>query len=213
MLLGIFASWTFVSLSIFIITFLLAFHGKEGQQWIVKRTTFSLRKGIMSELYIAACSRDIDEVCKLLVKGVDVNARDDDGKTPLHGAARNGRSKIVALLLENGADVNAQDKDGLTPLHNATGIIPLAFLRKSSFGTTTALLILGDADVNLQDNNGLAPLHYAARRGLTDIAALLVASGAEVNMRNKDGATPLSEAVRTGHKATEKLLIQQGGIE
>jgi ankyrin repeat protein len=47
---------------------------------------------------------------------VDVNAKDDNGWTPLHAAAREGHKEIVELLIANGADVNAKDEDDRTAL-------------------------------------------------------------------------------------------------
>jgi len=49
-----------------------------------------------------------------------VNAKDEDGVTPLHEAALWGHNEVAELLIANGADVNARDKDGKTPLDLAT---------------------------------------------------------------------------------------------
>ena len=43
------------------------------------------------------------------------NARDNDGRTPLHEATRWGRVEIVKLLLERGADPLIAENDGLIP--------------------------------------------------------------------------------------------------
>jgi ankyrin repeat protein len=49
---------------------------------------------------------------------VDVNAKDNDGQTPLYWAVENGRKGIVKLLLDTDeADVDAKDKCGRTPLY------------------------------------------------------------------------------------------------
>jgi len=42
-----------------------------------------------------------------------------NGFTPVHLAAQESHSEMVALLLEHSADVNAHAKNGLTPMHLA----------------------------------------------------------------------------------------------
>jgi ankyrin repeat protein len=38
---------------------------------------------------------------------------------PLHGATRNGKTKVAQELIVHGADVNVGDEYGYTPLHRA----------------------------------------------------------------------------------------------
>ena len=60
----------------------------------------------------------------LLAHKADINARDEDGRTPLHDAATglpqgdnpDGPQKAIKLLIALKADLNARDKQGLTPL-------------------------------------------------------------------------------------------------
>ena len=72
---------------------------------------------------------DLEGIKDLLAKGADVNAKDDDGGTPLLIAVTLGNKEIAELLIANGADVNVKDKHGGTPLDWADGEIA-ALLRK-----------------------------------------------------------------------------------
>ena len=57
------------------------------------------------------------EIAQLLLKhGVDVNIRNDDGKTPLFAAAINSHDMIFKWLLANKADPKIEAQDGTTPL-------------------------------------------------------------------------------------------------
>jgi hypothetical protein len=48
--------------------------------------------------------------------GGDVNATDDDGKTPLHVAAGKGNLDMCLALLSHGAYIDAETPAGQTPL-------------------------------------------------------------------------------------------------
>jgi cytohesin len=58
---------------------------------------------------------NVEAVKKHLAGGVDVNAKDGNGWTPLIPAAANGRKEVVELLIASGADVNVKSAFG-TPL-------------------------------------------------------------------------------------------------
>jgi len=135
-----------------------------------------------------------------LVNG-DVNAKDNYGWTPLHGAAWYGYKDVVELLLANKADANAIDKDGKTTLHWAAA---------AGHKDIVELLLANKADVNMKDGVVLTPLHYAARNGHKDIVELLLANKADVNAKASDGWTPLHSAARNGHKDIVELLKKRG---
>jgi ankyrin repeat protein/tetratricopeptide (TPR) repeat protein len=48
-----------------------------------------------------------------------INARDENGSTPLHLAAAKGNKEILWMLINQGADINTRDIDGFTPMELA----------------------------------------------------------------------------------------------
>ena len=88
--------------------------------------------------------------------GADVDARNQDGYTPLHWAAMDGHVETAALLLDRGADLEARDAHGATPLHGAAACEQPG---------TAALLLDRGADVDARDERGATPLHYALKKG------------------------------------------------
>jgi len=56
---------------------------------------------------------------RLIDMGLDVNARDNNGRTALHGALPKGDLAAVRALIEAGADVCLADNDGKIPLQAA----------------------------------------------------------------------------------------------
>src|SRR3954454_18347813 len=77
-------------------------------------------------------------VMKYLVEELhaDVNARDNDGYTPLHHAAARGDNEMINYLVSKGADVTAVARSGQTTADMANGPVQ----RISPFPATVALL-------------------------------------------------------------------------
>jgi len=63
----------------------------------------------------------LDAVKYLVELGNDVNAVDNRGYTPLHGAAYIGNNEMVTYLVSRGAKVNARSKAGDSPADMANG--------------------------------------------------------------------------------------------
>lgn len=77
--------------------------------------------------------------------GADVNARDNDGYTPLHHAAARGDNDVILYLVSKGADVKAVARSGQTTADMANGPVQ----RVSPFPETVALLMkLGSKNSN-----------------------------------------------------------------
>ncbi len=67
-------------------------------------------------LFEALKADDIDAVIELIEAGVDVNSKDENGRTPLHTIAKKGDFFATRVLLEAKADINAKDNEQNTPL-------------------------------------------------------------------------------------------------
>ena len=70
-------------------------------------------------IHKAARTGNIEAVKQHLAAGTDVNAKEEDGYTPLNFAAQHGHKEIVELLIAAGADVNAKNEVGRRPLDGA----------------------------------------------------------------------------------------------
>ena len=72
-----------------------------------------------SQLNVAISKGDLAKVQQLVEIGVDVNKKDERGKTPLMYAILFNQPQIVSFLIRNGADYRAEDSNGLTILDYA----------------------------------------------------------------------------------------------
>lgn len=107
----------------------------------------------------------------LVQRGAKPNARDAEGKTPLHHALLEGDVTRAFALLEAGADLEVADRLGRTAIHQA--IMGVGFPRE-----------IGRPDVTQH-----AP--SAKEKNLGPILAFVIANGADVRKVDQQGRTPL----------------------
>jgi len=103
-------------------------------------------------LQVAVLFADLPVAAEALIQlGSELGARDKDGCTVLHFAARTKAEDeaMAEMLLRRGADVRAVDKDGQTPLHEAYSTGGKANLIR--------LLIARGANPKAKDHQGRIP--------------------------------------------------------
>ncbi len=146
------------------------------------------------------------QVEMLLQQGIDVKARDANGKTALMYAAERGDKKSVQLLLKSSAEINAVDANGNSALHYA-----------AAQGNTKTLESLVDAgaNVNAQNNSGKTALMFVAGRNYFVAASqenaidLLLNADADTALVDKSGKKAAdcynAENCDNGQKYLKKL--------
>ncbi|XP_065829938.1 E3 ubiquitin-protein ligase HACE1-like isoform X2 [Oscarella lobularis] len=135
----------------------------------------------------------------LLKRGIDVNAKDGSGVTPLLLAARGGHGKCVHKLIEFGANIHIQANDGLTAVH---------WVACNGRTELLAELIAKGEYVDVVDSQGQTALHVACQNGHIPAVALLLEKKASVDRPDSYGRTPLLFACRYGQSGCAQLLIK-----
>ena len=106
----------------------------------------------------------LENICQELCntsRGATIDAKDDEGKTPLFIAAEAVIKDALKILLKY-ADVNAKSMKGYTALHAAIGTdkIEDETMEQNQIEIVQELLNLPNIDVNAQDDNLATPLHH-----------------------------------------------------
>ena len=171
---------------------------------------------------------------QLIDHGVDVDAANRYGVTPLTLAAINGSESMTAALLDAGADPNLTTPGGDTPLMlasrtgrvgvvarlldagadaNATeswrGQTALMWAAAENNVETIDALVAAGADIEAESTGYMRPLHFAVRDGQIDAVRVLAAAGADIDTPVND-TSPLALAVINAHFELAAALVDLG---
>ncbi len=147
-------------------------------------------------LRYAVLKNDIKTVQDLIKKGVDINAQDRQGFTPLIIAARHGRAMCARVLLGHGAEIDKKDYKGNSALLWA------AF---HGYGEVVDVLLEKGADIDARGKNGtaLTCAVYFQREG---IVSALLRHGANLEKKDPNGNTAMSLARKNGNEDIGRML-------
>jgi hypothetical protein len=126
----------------------------------------------MNPLHAAASSGNF-EVVRILINPAYINARDEDGWTPLLWASGGHNFKdgsVLRFLLDHGADINVQNRANRTALHRASFNGALEVV---------CLLLEYGADLEAKNMIGETALQEAVDRGHDKVVELLREHGAK----------------------------------
>lgn len=155
-----------------------------------------------SELLQAFVSSDMDAVNRLM-NCESVHEYDEQHRTLLHMACRQGMTSLASAIVDLGGDPDARDKAGRTPLHYAC---------KYDHLSTVKYLVRIKADLNIADKDNMLALHYACISGCGEIAKVLVESGnVDIDFADKRGNTAVHYCCDTRNYPLAEWLTEVGG--
>ena len=137
---------------------------------------FALPFSFAEDDYPNAATFDSVKVVEMLIDaGADLNARDEDGKTPIFEA---NDAPVVAALVRRGADPNARDSGGQTALFDRY------------FAEPKSALVAAGADVNARDKLGRTALFTQEN---PDSIKVLLDAGADIDAVDLEGRSAIEQ--------------------
>ena len=181
-------------------------HSNFNVKWITRS------KSSFSGLFSCILRGDIPKLLEFL-KACDLSscrkAVDNNNKSAMHLAAREGQLEILRILVEKGWDLDCTDKHLTTPLHQACN---------AGHVDSIEFLLENGADPALQDSLGRNALLYSVcAPGSEAVEALLRAKKEMVLSKDYTGRNALHYAVFNPHPRQceiMKVLVEKGlGID
>ncbi len=175
-----------------------------------------------------------EAVMTLLANGADPRARDDEGNTPLHHAARSTDPGVAALLLDAAADIDALNDARQSPLamaclsgnwrlakfltergaqaHPAGGdpVLLAAAATEEDDPAGVQYLLRHKAAVGARGADGCTALHHAAAAGHVAIVQTLLDAGADARLRDDAGLDAWLTAAGGAQQPVLEALLDNG---
>ncbi|MCJ1344810.1 hypothetical protein MMC31_003013 [Peltigera leucophlebia] len=167
----------------------------------LRESKWMKKEAYKSLLHYAATGGLLDAIEHLIISGVSVNAKDENGVMALYYASENGHYDICQLFLQNSADINTEG-----------GYYGSALQAASAKGHENVVQFLLDkgADINLIGGEYGCALQAASAEGHENIVQLLLNKGADVNLTGGKYGCALQAASAKGHENLVQLLYAKG---
>jgi serine/threonine protein kinase len=145
----------------------------------------------------------------IITNGVNVNAKDEYGNTPLHMAVYNENYELIDLLIRKGANINLLNKERKVPLHLAMDIGTPDSKNNTKLA---AFLINRGASLKIYHPVGNSNLLHLSTSLFADknFIEFLLNKGVDINAKNDNGNTPLDIALMGSQVEVIKLLREKG---
>jgi ankyrin repeat protein len=152
-----------------------------------------------------------EQALKYIKAGADINAKNNDNKTPLYHACYRANLDLVKFLIENGADKNNVNYEtspeikrylvqagcpapncliNLYGTDEQKANIKVTFDEACKNVENKKLYLKQGGDINFKDANGWTLLHHAVYNDSIEDVKILIENGANQFVRNKHGKVP-----------------------
>ena len=180
--------------------------------YLIKLRTFDINvRDIHSQtpLHYACKYCDMQLPLLLLSIGADINAQDEDGKTPLHCLISRGiniDSLIQSCLhTPKNINVNIKDKYGKTPLYCAC--------ERKDLTNVKILLVKTGADPEIPNNKGITPIILVASNPYSEVTLKPLIDKANYNKSHQIGSKTCSLHIASERFSTKSLSILRSLLE
>ena len=172
-------------------------------KWMVAFSVWSLGfsacAGAYEDFFKAIEFDNLQEVQRLLGRGMDPNTPNEKGAPALTVATRLAANQSAMLL--------AKHPQTRVNVMNSVEDTPLMLAALNNQFAVAQVLIERGAEVNLK---GWTPLHYAATKGHIAMMRLLLENNAYIDAESPNGTTPLMMSAFYGTPASVKLWLEEG---
>ncbi|PSN45791.1 hypothetical protein C0J52_10757 [Blattella germanica] len=182
-----------------------------------------------------AAKGNLPHLLELILKpNCSIDMTNNEGVTPLMGAALEGNEQVAIVLLKHGANPHIIDKSGNNVMHyvalrnivclvklllesgceidisNGEGVTPL--MRAVAMGNKEVAITLLQygANPHAKDKSGSCVMHYAVERNIPELIETLMNFKCDVNCSNTEGVTPLMKAATFGREEVVVKLLHLG---
>jgi len=149
------------------------------------------------------------DIFKYLVKFLDVNQTDSEGKSVLFYAINRKDAENVKKLINVGANINLKDNSNNSIIDNAINVGNVEIIN--------LLLQKNNIALNIVNSNEETPtISVLLSNKLTgtekkEIIDKFIEKGSNINMVDSNGNSPIMYAIQKNHLSTVDLLINNGG--
>lgn len=179
------------------------------------------RHGCVLEEKLEWCPHNGTRAVQLFLSlGLDCNARDKNGDTPLHYAAYHQDYPIMQLLLEAGADIEARNNSCRTPLFETINANQVSRPGEKSRRILSPpghkameMLLKNGANINARNGDGQTLLHQFSEAAFWEISPrhhpdifLPLSWGLDVDSLDANVETAVQVANRLGKKDLAELI-------